>query len=149
MYDYVVVDSPPVFNDHVLAALDSSHQYLLVATPAVTAIKNLRILLDTFDVLDYRKENRLVILNRADARLGVTPADIERVLRIPLTTQIPASRDVSISINRGVPIVLDSPAHPVSEAIRDLAGHRIGAGASTPKGLKSMLSRRGKKGDFS
>ncbi len=145
MYDYVVVDSPPVFNDHVLAALDSSHQYLLVATPAVTAIKNLRILLDTFDVLDYRKENRLVILNRADARLGVTPADIERVLRIPLTTQIPASRDVSISINRGVPIVLDSPAHPVSEAIRDLAGHRIGAGVSTPKGLRSMLSRRGKR----
>jgi pilus assembly protein CpaE len=145
MYDYVIVDTPPIFNDHVLAALDSSHLYLLVATPAVTAMKNLRILLDTFDVLDYRKENRLVVLNRADPRLGVTPADIERVLRIPITSHIPVSRDVSVSINRGVPIVLDSPTHPVSEAIRQLASKRIGAEPSTPKGLKSLMSRRTKR----
>lgn len=145
MYDYVVVDSPPVFNDHVLAALDASHQYLLVATPTVTAMKNLRILLDTFDVLDYRKENRLIVLNRADPRLGVTPADIERVLRFPITSQIPMSRDVSVSINRGVPIVLDSPTHAVSDAIRQLASKRVGAEMATPKGLKSLLSRRAKR----
>lgn len=145
MYDYVIVDTPPIFNDHVLAALDSSHLYLLVATPAVTAMKNLRILLDTFDVLDYRKENRLVVLNRADPRLGVTPADIERVLRIPITSHIPVSRDVSVSINRGVPIVLDSPTHPVSDAIRQLASKRIGAEPSTPKGLKALMSRRTKR----
>ncbi|GAA4678363.1 AAA family ATPase [Phytohabitans rumicis] len=145
MYDYVVIDTPPVFSEHVLAALDSSHQYLLVATPAVTAMKNLRILLDTFDVLDYRKENRLVVLNRADPRLGVTPADIERVLRIPISNHIPMSRDVSISINRGVPIVLDSPTHAVSEAIREVASKRIGAEMASPKGLKSMLSRRAKR----
>lgn len=145
MYDYVIIDTPPIFNDHVLAALDSSHLYLLVATPAVTAMKNLRILLDTFDVLDYRKENRLVVLNRADPRLGVTPADIERVLRIPITSHIPVSRDVSVSINRGVPIVLDAPTHPVSEAIRQLASKRIGAEPTTPKGLKSLMSRRTKR----
>ncbi|BCB78835.1 hypothetical protein Pflav_052450 [Phytohabitans flavus] len=103
MYDYVVVDGPAVFNDHVLAALDSSHRYILVAAPSVTAMKNLRILLDTFDVLDYRKENALVVINRADPRLGLTPADIERVLRMPITAQIPASRDVAIGINRGCP----------------------------------------------
>lgn len=145
MYDYVVVDTPPVFSEHVLAALDSSHQYLLVATPAVTAMKNLRILLDTFDLLDYRKENRLIVLNRADPRLGVTPADIERVLRIPISNHIPMSRDVSVSINKGVPIVLDSPTHAVSESIRELATKRIGAEAATPKGLRSMLSRRAKR----
>lgn len=145
MYDFVVVDGPPVFNDHVLAALDASHRYVLVASPAVTAMKNLRILLDTFDVLDYRKENRLVVINRADPRLGLTPADIERVLRMPITAQIPASRDVSIAINRGTPIVLHHPTHPVSEAIRELAAARIGADLATPRGLKAMLSRRGKR----
>jgi pilus assembly protein CpaE len=145
MYDYVVVDGPPVFNDHVLAALDASHRYVLVATPAVTALKNLRILLDTFDVLDYRKENRIVVVNRADSRLGLTPADIERVLRVPVAAQIPASRDVTASINRGTPIVLEQPAHPVSEAIRELAANRVGAHPATPRGLKAMLSRRGKR----
>lgn len=145
MYDFVVVDGPPVFNDHVLAALDSSHRYVLVAAPAVTALKNLRVLLDTFDVLDYRKENRLVVINRADSRLGLTPADIERVLRVPISTQIPASRDVTSAINRGTPIVLDNPTHPVSEAIRDLAAHKIGTELATPRGLRAMLSRRARR----
>jgi pilus assembly protein CpaE len=145
IYDFVVVDSPPLFNDHVVAALDSSHQYLLVVTPTVTSMKNTRVLLDTFDVLDYRKENRLVVLNRADARLGLSSADIERVLRVPVTAQIPASRDVPVSINHGVPIMLENPAHPVSAAIRELAGTRIGTEVASPRGLKSMLSRRGKR----
>jgi pilus assembly protein CpaE len=117
IYDFVVVDSPPVFNDHVVAALDSSHQYLLVATPTVTSMKNMRVLLDTFDVLDYRKEGRLIVLNRA----------------------------VSVSLNRGVPIVLDTPTHPVSSAIRELAGTKIGTDVASPRGLKNMLSRRGKR----
>jgi pilus assembly protein CpaE len=145
IYDFVVVDGPPVFNDHVLAALDSSHRYVLVAAPSVTAMKNLRILLDTFDVLDYRKENALVVINRADPRLGLTPADMERVLRMPISAQIPASRDVAIAINRGTPIVLEQPTHPVSEAIRELATQRIGADLTTPRGLKAMLSRRGRR----
>ena len=145
MYDYVVVDSPPVFNDHVLAALDSSHRYLLVATPVVTAMKNLRILLDTFDVLDYRKENRLILLNRADPRLGMSGADIERVLRTPVTTHIPYSRDVSAAINQGTPILLAHPTHPVSQAIRELAHEHIGADAVSNRNLRSMLSKRGRK----
>lgn len=146
IYDFVVVDSPPLFNDHVVAALDSSHQYLLVVTPTVTSMKNTRILLDTFDFLDYRKENRLIVLNRADARIGLSSADIERVLRMPVIASIPASRDVSASINRGVPILFDNPAHPVSSAIRELAGTRIGTAVASPRGLKGMLSRRGQSG---
>lgn len=145
IYDFVVVDSPPLFHDHVVAALDSSHQYVLVVTPTVTAMKNTRILLDTFDFLDYRKENRLIVLNRADPRLGLSSADIERVLRMPVTATIPASRDVTSSINRGVPLVLDNPTHPVSVAIRELAGSRIGVEVASPRGLKSMLSRRGRR----
>jgi pilus assembly protein CpaE len=128
-----------------VAALDSSHQYLLVASPTVTSMKNMRVLLDTFDVLDYRKESRLIVLNRSDSRLGLTPADMERVLRMPLTASIPASRDVSVSLNRGIPMVLDNPTHPVSAAIRELAGTRIGTDVATPRGLKSMLARRGKR----
>jgi len=145
IYDYVVVDSPPLFHDHVVAALDSSHQYVLVVTPTVTSMKNTRILLDTFDFLDYRKENRLIVLNRADPRIGLSSADIERVLRMPVTATVPASRDVSNSINRGVPLLLDNPTHPVSVAIRELAGTKIGIEVASPRGLRSMLSKRGKR----
>ena len=42
-------------------------------------------------------------------------------MRTPISAHMPSSRDVPISINRGVPIVVDNPRHPVSKAIRDLA----------------------------
>jgi pilus assembly protein CpaE len=119
--DYVVVDTPAHFTEGVLAALDVTDVHVLVATPDVPALKNLRIALDMLDLLGLSKENRLVVLNRSDARVGLSGADVDRVLKTPTSAHVPSSRDVPISINRGVPIVLDKPSHPVSKAIRDLA----------------------------
>ncbi|MGH3713628.1 MAG: AAA family ATPase [Micromonosporaceae bacterium] len=129
-YDFVVVDTPPQFTDHVLAALDTSDLYVLLATPDIPALKNLRITLDMFDLLDYPTNNRLVVLNRADAKVGLTGADIERVVRVPITAHIPSSRDVPVSINRGVPLLVANPGHPASKAVRALATARIATAAS-------------------
>ncbi|MGH3738573.1 MAG: AAA family ATPase, partial [Micromonosporaceae bacterium] len=135
-YDYVVVDTPPQFTDHVLAALDSSDLYILLATPDIPALKNLRITLDMFDLLDYPTDNRVVVLNRADAKVGLTSAEIERVVRVPITAHIPSSRDVPVSINRGVPLLVANPGHAASKAIRALATGRVlsraGAGDAAP-----------------
>jgi pilus assembly protein CpaE len=119
--DYVVIDTPAAFTDGVLAALDITDVHVLVATPDVPALKNLRIALDMLDLLGLSKEHRLVVLNRSDARVGLSGADVDRVLKTPISGHIPSSRDVPISINRGVPIVVDKPNHPVSKAIRELA----------------------------
>jgi len=144
MFDYVVIDTPPQFNDVVLAALDASHLYVLVATPDLPALKNLRITLDMFEMLDYQRDHRVVVLNRADARVGLTAADIERVIRVPIMAHVPSSRDVPISVNKGVPIVLDSPGHPVSNAIRELANGRLAGETMVPaRGLRSLIGRRG------
>ncbi len=146
MFDYVVIDTPPHFNDVVLAALDASHLYVLVATPDLPALKNLRVTLDMFEMLDYQRDHRVVVLNRADARVGLTAADIERVIRVPIASHVPSSRDVPISVNKGVPIVLDSPGHPVSTAIRELANGRLaGETATQAKGLRSLIRRGGRR----
>jgi pilus assembly protein CpaE len=123
--DYVVIDTPAHFTEGVLAALDITDVHVLVATPDVPALKNLRIAMDMLDLLGLSKENRLVVLNRSDARVGLSGADVDRVLKTPTSAHIPSSRDVPISINRGVPIVLDKPSHPVSKAIHDLAVGQI------------------------
>lgn len=125
VFDYIVVDTPPFFSDQVLAALDMSDYYLLLATPDIQALKNLRLTLDMFDLLEYPKDQRIVILNRADARVGLTPADIERVVRAPILGHIPSTRDVPVSINQGVPLVAENPTHPVSKAIREIAETRL------------------------
>ncbi|MBN1173709.1 MAG: P-loop NTPase [Micromonosporaceae bacterium] len=123
--DFVVVDTPAQFTDHVLTALDLAHLQVLVATPDVPALKNLRIALDMLDLLKLPVSRRAIVLNRSDARVGLTPADIERVLQLSPDTLVPSSRDVPISINRGMPIVVDKPNHPVSKAIRAMVASRI------------------------
>ena len=127
LFDYVVVDTPPFFNDHVLAALDLSHDFVLLATPDVPSLKNLRLTLDMFDLLEYSPEGRHVVLNRSDSRVGLTAADIDRVLRVPISGHVPSTRDVPVSINRGVPLMADSPDHPVSRSIRQVAEAHLGA----------------------
>ena len=143
--DYVVVDTPPAFTEAVLAALDVSDFHVLVATPDVPALKNLRVAMDMLDLLELRKEARLVVLNRSDARVGLTGADVERVLQSPIAVHIPSSRDVPASINRGVPIMVEKPGHPVSRAIRELALERIAeqAGQRAGRSLRERLGRAG------
>ncbi|SCL15517.1 pilus assembly protein CpaE [Micromonospora rhizosphaerae] len=143
--DYVVVDTPPAFTEAVLAALDVSDLHVLVATPDVPALKNLRVAMDMLDLLELRKEARLVVLNRSDARVGLTGADVERVLQSPIAVHIPSSRDVPVSINRGVPIMVEKPGHPVSRAIRELALERVTDKAAQRAGrrLRERLGRAG------
>jgi pilus assembly protein CpaE len=119
--DYVVIDTPAHFTEPVLAALDVSDVSVLMATPDIPALKNLRIAMDMLDLLGLSRESRIVVLNRSDAKVGLSGSDIDRVLQTPTSAHIPSSRDVPISINRGTPIVVDKPGHPVSKAIRELA----------------------------
>lgn len=125
MFDFVVVDTPSAFSEHVLAAMDASHHHVLLTTPDVPALKNLRVTLDMLDLLSYAHDIRSVVLNRSDAKVGLTMDDIDRVVRSDIRAHVPSSRDVPISVNKGNPIVLDLPKHPVSEAISRFAREHV------------------------
>jgi pilus assembly protein CpaE len=133
MFDFVVVDTPPAFTDHVLAAFDESDYVALLASLDIPALKNLKLTLETLDLLNYPRDRWRVVLNRADSKVGLQLSEVEKTLRVPITAQIPSSRSVPASINRGVPLVLDEPTHPVSIAIRTFGEREIAAGlASKP-----------------
>jgi MinD-like ATPase involved in chromosome partitioning or flagellar assembly len=143
MYDYIVVDTPPQLSEHVLTALDASAHHVLVTTPDVPAMKNLRVVLDVLDMLSYRPEMRSIVLNRADTKVGLSMEDVELVVRSPINARIPSSRAVPISINKGVPITISNPGHAVSQAITKLAQQRLmPAPAAVRGGLLGRLSRR-------
>jgi pilus assembly protein CpaE len=133
-FDFVVVDTPPRFDDQVLAALDVSDEIALVATPDVPALKNLKLALETLVELSYNRDKFRLVLNRSDSNVGIKVAEIEKTAQMPIAAQIPSSRDVPISINRGVPIVLDSPRHEVSKAIRRFAEGDVAGGAGGQNG---------------
>lgn len=125
MYDFVIVDTPPTFSEHVLATFDATDVSILIATMDVSAVKNLRLTLDTMDQLGYPKQSRVIVLNRSDIRAGLKPAEVAAAIRHPIDVSIPDSLDVPASINRGVAIVVDEPEHPVSVALRRLASDHV------------------------
>ena len=120
LYDYVVVDTPPAFTEHVLAAFDNSDMLVLIATLDIPAVKNLRLTLDTLDLLGSPREARTVVLNRSDAKVGLRAEDVVTAIRQDIAVMVPNSTAVPASVNRGVPIVLDEPRHAVSVALRQL-----------------------------
>ena len=152
-YDFVVIDTPPAFTDHVLAAFDASDAFALLATLDIPAIKNLKLALETLDLLNYPRDKWLIVLNRADSKVGLNIAEVAKSLHVTIAAQIPSSREVPASINRGVPISLDSPSHTVSQAIRlfaeqhilPLAGHGTSSiPASLRDDRRGLLRRKAK-----
>ena len=146
MYDYVVVDTPPSFTEAVLASCDLSDLLVLIATLDIPAIKNLKIALETLDMIGSPRENRLIVLNRSDAKVGLSSDDVVNALKTPIAVHLPSSASVPASINRGVAIVVDEPRHPVSVAVRELADvhirPRFGAVAPTAQRRSFFRSRR-------
>jgi pilus assembly protein CpaE len=143
-FDFVVLDCASHLNDQILAALDAAHHYVLPTTPELPALKSLRVTLDMFDLLDYQRERRIVVLNRADSKVGLSVSDVERAVRVPVGAFVPSSREVPTSINKGTPIVFDQPNHPVSVAIRELASKRFLGGSKKPqqRRRRSLIGRR-------
>jgi len=163
-YDFVVVDTPPAFSEHVLVALDMCDLLVLIATLDIPAVKNLRLTLDTLDQLGHPRDGRIVILNRSDAKVGLNTEDVVAAIKLPIAAMVPSSTHVPASVNRGVPIVLDEPKHPVSHALRAFADEfivnaaaksrsqstgsgdpRDGSGGSTEPATRRRLFHRGAK----
>ncbi len=124
-FDVVVVDTPPAFTDHVLAAIDRSDLVLLVATPDQLSLRSLALTMETLDLGAHPAERRQVLLNRARGEHEPGPAGGSRPVVEPVAL-VPDSRDVPGSVNRGVPLVLDDPDHQVSRVLVELAERTAG-----------------------
>jgi len=151
MYDFVIVDTPPAFTEHVLAAFDVTDVSILIATMDIPAVKNLRLVLDTLDQLGFPRQSRVVVLNRFDVKAGLKTAHVEAATQQPVAVCIPNSLDVPAAINRGVAIVVENPTHPVSVALRALANDHVRADgapdatdppAGDPRESPSQTTRR-------
>jgi len=125
LVDYVIVDTPAAFTDATVAALDAGDVLALVTTMDVPALKNLKVTLETLDLLGQPPGRRRVVLNRADSQVGLALSEVEGLLGMAIAAQVPSSRAVPASVNRGIPLALDAPDHPVSLAVRAFAEQHV------------------------
>jgi pilus assembly protein CpaE len=73
------------------------------------------------DLLNFPKSRRILVLNRADDKVGLTPEKVETTLDMKIGQAIPTSPEVANATNAGEPITASHPKHLVSQAIRRLA----------------------------
>jgi pilus assembly protein CpaE len=121
-FDYVVVDTPAGLDERTLAAIECATDLLLVSSLDVTSIRSLRKELDALDQMSV-KAPRTLVLNRADAKVGLNPSDVEEALGLKITCSVPSSRELPLALNLGVPVVLNEPKSAAAKAIQQLAEH--------------------------
>lgn len=117
----VVIDTGPVFDAPMLAALDHSEQLLLVCNPEVTSLKNVRIGLETIDRLGFPRERVSLVANRIGAAGAVARDDIEDALDTKIAFELPDDPEVPAAINRALPVVLANEGTSFSQAAGRLA----------------------------
>ncbi|MBA3266176.1 MAG: AAA family ATPase [Nocardioidaceae bacterium] len=121
-FDYIVVDTPPAFDEHVLQAFDESDLLLLLVTPVLPALKAAKVTLETFDLLNFPRDKSRIVLNGYNPKIGLSPSDIETALKSEIFVSIPTEpTEVPASMNRCEPIVTSHPRNPASQAFVALA----------------------------
>lgn len=144
-YPYVVVDTPPMFTDQVLAALDENDECVLVTSMDVPSIKNLKLALQTLEKLGLERDRLQLLLNRADSNVGLRLHEVEKSIGTHVDVALPSSRDVPLSVNQGVPLALERRKSPIVEPLTKLAdrihANRVDDPATTGGRLRGLLRR--------
>jgi len=143
-YDMIIVDTSPFFHGPMLATLDRTDLLLLLCGLDIPTIKNVRLGLQTLELLSFPNERIRVILNRANTNVGLKRSEVEETLRTKVHVELPSDRAVPMAVNRGKPVALAEPGADFSKAVRDLAD-TIAARttkAKAPKGQKPAKEPR-------
>ena len=118
---HVVIDTPAHFNDIVLGVLEQTDDIVLMAGMDIPHIKNTKIGLQTLRLLNIPANKVKLVLNRANSKVKLDIADVERTLQLKADCLLPSDIAVPQSINKGLPIVTDAPRSGVSRNLERLA----------------------------
>ena len=119
-YDYVVVDTPPFFEERVLVALDWADHVLLIASLDIPSVKNLKTVFRTMGLMAYPEEKLLILMNRAGSKVGLELSEVEKHLGRNVKVGISSSIDVPRALNAGEVLLLSKPGNKVSQELAKL-----------------------------
>src|SRR5438034_5012901 len=119
--DYVVFDSSPGFEPEVISSIDNSSYVCMVGTLDTLSLKNTRLGLETLELMGYDSDRIVLVLNRADTRVGIDDEDVLAVVGRRPDIRIPSDVEVPRAVNEGTPILLAKPDSAAAKAYRSLA----------------------------
>jgi pilus assembly protein CpaE len=120
-YDAIVVDTSPFFHGPMLATLDRTDQLLVLCGLDVPTLKNVRLALQTLELLSFPASRIHYVMNRASANVGLKTREVEDGLKVKVGHELPMDRTVQLCVNRGEPAVLAEPRSEFSRGLATLA----------------------------
>ncbi len=143
-FRYVVIDTGAGLDENTLAAMERATDFVLVAGTDVASARAVRKEIDAFNLLGLITQRRHLVLNRADARVGLSAEDIEGTVGLEVSVSIPSSRSVPLSMNQGIPLLEGAQKSPVSRSLSELVRRLTGTTESDSDASASGRLRRRK-----
>ena len=119
-FRYVIADTAPGLGEQALAAIEHATDAVIVCGMDVPSLRGLRTELAVLAELDMIPGTRHVVLNFADRRGGLSVRDAEASIGMPVDLVLPKSSAVTLSTNRGIPLLQDKSRDPVAKGLQKL-----------------------------
>lgn len=117
-FDYVIIDMPARFFETIMPALALADHLLVITTPEISSVRNIKALLVTLKELNFPQSKIRIILNKEDSKGDIKQKDVEATLNKKVDASIGFDyRRVMSSLNRGVPLVYEYPKNSISKHI--------------------------------
>ncbi len=114
-FDYVLVDTPPALAETVLVAFDLSDLLYVMATLDLPSVRNMSVFLSTLDRLKIDTSDLRLILNKAEEDIGIDIDQVTKLFPQGFESVLPYAKEVSRSINLGMPVMAASPEAEISQ----------------------------------
>ncbi|HEX2052252.1 MAG TPA: AAA family ATPase [Actinomycetota bacterium] len=144
-FDYIVVDTPPSLNETCLAAFDQSQSLVIMATMDLPSLKNLRVFLETLKKLNLPADQVSLVVNKAESGTGIDLKEVEPLYPQGFSAVLPYAKQVSWSINMGMPVLVADPNADISRKLFEGAVKLVppSAGKQLPWMAPAAAPRRG------
>ncbi len=120
-FRWVLVDTAGGLSDLTLSVIERSSDLLLLTSMDILSVRAMKKTINILDRLDLRASDRHLIINRSNSRVGLDTAEVQRELGVRRAFEIPSSRQVPLSLNRGEPFVELQPRSALSKRLVDIA----------------------------
>jgi len=122
-FDYVVVDTHNFLDEATLLLLDVSDRILLLSPSELPAMKNMKLFLHVTEMLNYKPDKTLLVINQHNPKGRIAPKDIETSIKHPVFAVIERDNNVTTqAVQTGQPFVLHQKSTAISQALYRLAG---------------------------
>jgi len=127
-FEYVLIDSPAGIEQGFENAVIGAERAIIVVNPEITSVRDADRVIGKLDSKGL--EDHAVIINRLNYEMTkngdmLDVSDIIETLSIELLGIVPDDKNVTISTNKGEPIVLDENAY-AGQAFKNIARRIIG-----------------------